>query len=613
VNTRPREAARGELDRCHQRLAAAVARMPDAEIGDIAQMRLGGTERAAIAAAIATWEAAYRSAAVSEVQSLEANDRAAVTEREVARLSTAWEAFGTGNDAEAWFASPGSGGGERSGGLWWLSPVLVMVIAAVAVAVGQPIVGAGSAVVALIVGWLAVSGRRRAPLSGDQHAAMMEVAARLIAIKRQHADEVTAAERIADVCRRDLDHRERSRDDLVRHCSEFGLPIAATTPGIAASQIAAVDSIIDAHQQLSTVRSRLAGLETGHAAALEQVRLAGERVRTSADAAGVPTVAALETLDALLPDYGRAQAAWAALVAARRSERTAIDRFEQLIADLPEQVRGWRPERIAERAGELHTVNELRRDLDQDIAQITARIDARRAADEALGELLDRGHSEAELRTMVTEISEQITALSAASARISEEIGTLGGRLTELRRVDRLGALAVERGTLDERSDELAVEALVAVVTERILRSVAEEYERQHQPALISATERMARSVAPQWTAVLVRAAGDDHSEVVVSQRDQPPIPSAQLSTGARSLLYLALRIAMAEHDAEQRSVTVPLICDDPLVHLDDDRAESAFQLLRVASGSGRQVIVFTCHERTVRTARAAGAAIVEI
>jgi uncharacterized protein YhaN len=57
--------------------------------------------------------------------------------------------------------------------------------------------------------------------------------------------------------------------------------------------------------------------------------------------------------------------------------------------------------------------------------------------------------------------------------------------------------------------------------------------------------------------------------------------------------------------------VSVPLICDDPLVHLDDERAARAMDVLRAATDRDRQVVVFTCQERTVSAARAVGAGVV--
>jgi uncharacterized protein YhaN len=76
--------------------------------------------------------------------------------------------------------------------------------------------------------------------------------------------------------------------------------------------------------------------------------------------------------------------------------------------------------------------------------------------------------------------------------------------------------------------------------------------------------------------------------------------------------MYLALRIAFAQKDAERRGIALPLICDDPLVHFDDERSESAIKLLAEVS-KVHQVLLFTCERRTRDIAESLGARVLEI
>jgi uncharacterized protein YhaN len=54
------------------------------------------------------------------------------------------------------------------------------------------------------------------------------------------------------------------------------------------------------------------------------------------------------------------------------------------------------------------------------------------------------------------------------------------------------------------------------------------------------------------------------------------------------------------------------VLCDDPLVHIDDQRAPEVMKILAQASAE-RQVILFTCHEDTRDLAVAAGAHVVSL
>ena len=49
------------------------------------------------------------------------------------------------------------------------------------------------------------------------------------------------------------------------------------------------------------------------------------------------------------------------------------------------------------------------------------------------------------------------------------------------------------------------------------------------------------------------------------------------------------------------------------LVHLDDQRASQVISLLASAAERGHQVLLFTCQQRTVDVARAAGAAVLDL
>ncbi len=620
-------AARAELDDIDGRLAEAerdereatelldreLIRRPGLTVEDVATIRLDSAERSSVVTSIATWSAREKAVTDSSTDVAQAADRVSAVEAELVTARSSWEAFGTGQAAEAWFASRHSQRSDPTNRWWWVSPLAAIVVAVVAFIVGQILVSAIAGLAAAITVVVALSGRRGGVPSEETVTEMSEVATRILGLVRQRDDAVAAAQRSADEHRRHAEALDAARRATVQAAAAFAIPIDADEPEVASTQLVALEEIVMAFRRVRECRSAVDELQQQRADVLGHLEAADQQLRSAMGSAGFPEAMASEMIDGALPAYRAAQVAGRALTEARHAHRSADDRYRELVAPLPAEIAQWSPTRLVERVTEVHNIESTRRTLDETIASLHARLSARRAADENLSELLERGLTEAELQARSATIEASIDELKNEAESISEQIGTLSNQLDSLGRVDRLAALAVERGSLLERSEELATEALVAAVAKRILHSVADEYERQHQPALIEATERMVRSVAPHWDAVVVRAGDDDRPEVVVAQRGLAALRASQLSTGARGLLYLALRIAMAEHDGERRAVSVPLICDDPLVHLDDERADSAFQLLRKAAESGRQVVVFTCHERTVRAGEQAGAAIVEI
>jgi len=79
-----------------------------------------------------------------------------------------------------------------------------------------------------------------------------------------------------------------------------------------------------------------------------------------------------------------------------------------------------------------------------------------------------------------------------------------------------------------------------------------------------------------------------------------------ELSRGAREELYLAMRLGLiAEY--EKHGEPMPLVMDDIMVNFDDERAGRALEAV-AAFAAGRQVIIMTCHRRTLDLCLASGA-----
>jgi uncharacterized protein YhaN len=84
------------------------------------------------------------------------------------------------------------------------------------------------------------------------------------------------------------------------------------------------------------------------------------------------------------------------------------------------------------------------------------------------------------------------------------------------------------------------------------------------------------------------------------------------LSRGTLEQLFLALRLAIADHLDEGRE-TLPMFLDEALVNWDGIRLDGGLKLLMNISEK-RQVFIFTCHKwMTDRIVSATGAQVVEI
>ncbi len=176
--------------------------------------------------------------------------------------------------------------------------------------------------------------------------------------------------------------------------------------------------------------------------------------------------------------------------------------------------------------------------------------------------------------------------------------------------------LTLERGTQSTRVEKLLVRGLAHHLAATLMRDAAERHRTEQQPGLLRRTQELACEVA-DWTNVTVnphapttrRSTGTDNMLVDGPRGEHS---DQLLSLGAQTLLYLALRLATVEEQAEARGVRLPLILDDVLVGLDDERAGRCLEVLAEFS-ERHQMILLTCHESTMQRAKAAGAAVLPI
>ena len=202
---------------------------------------------------------------------------------------------------------------------------------------------------------------------------------------------------------------------------------------------------------------------------------------------------------------------------------------------------------------------------------------------------------------------------------LQEEIDELRAERTGIEAPDNQRVdLVLKSSELLARVEDGLVRGLGHQLAERLLREAAEQHRRTQQPELLRRTQELAGEVADDWRGISVNphaatAAGTSgRSDNLLVDSPRGEYTARRLSFGARSLLYLTLRLATIEEQSKARGVRLPLVLDDVLVGLDDERAGRCVKVLAEFSGN-HQTLLLTCHERTADRARSAGAEILEI
>ena len=271
-----------------------------------------------------------------------------------------------------------------------------------------------------------------------------------------------------------------------------------------------------------------------------------------------------------------------------RQLQTGIEALDQEMRSLSGTKDDW-----ARIETELDAENRRRERLESDLQE---RRGALRSARLALQAVADGVAAE---RARASSALADTPEPSGADRRLHEQSTAARARIGELR--------AAENEVGSARRDfETALETVDGDWRHRKTR----------QPGLLGRTQELACEVA-DWTNVTVnphapttrRSTGTDNMLVDGPQGEHS---DQRLSLGARTLLYLALRLATVEEQAEACGVRLPLILDDVLVGLDDERAERCLKVLAKFS-ERHQMILLTCHESTKQRAEAAGAVVLSI
>lgn len=205
------------------------------------------------------------------------------------------------------------------------------------------------------------------------------------------------------------------------------------------------------------------------------------------------------------------------------------------------------------------------------------------------------------LQAEVGALTEQEAALADERSTIDQELGTARA---ELRRVDGGDEAATHADAAQQALAEVAeaTERYVRVrLAAQLLRRAIETYrEKTAGPVLRRANELFPELTDGDFTGV-TSDLGDDDEPILLALRGPDRIQVTSLSDGERDALYLALRVATLEHYFTT-SDPMPLILDDLMLNLDDDRSRAALRVLSRLTGT-TQVLLFTHHRHLVELA----------
>ena len=198
----------------------------------------------------------------------------------------------------------------------------------------------------------------------------------------------------------------------------------------------------------------------------------------------------------------------------------------------------------------------------------------------------------AELEQRLVEFAAQLKEKERELAQLKQAVEPSPESPPRVAETDKPSSLQVQIQSVQARINVIrtAVDLLVDGV---------EDFRQSHLQSLTDEAGRLfGRMTQGRYTQI--RLDDEMRPEVQIGERRWQP--ADRLSRGTLDALYLALRIALSKVRCDNRAL--PLLLDDPFVHMDRDRLTSVMGLLDMAASDGQLIVLSHSDHLAKRAAR---------
>lgn len=470
---------------------------------------------------------------------------------------------------------------------------------------------------ALLTAWRHVE-PRSAPADGAGLADLVEQAEDALAAWRKAAQSQVKAKEKVEGLQAELTDARRDQGALSDRCRATEVEWRATLRRVGLADDSTPEQAREYLQSIDAIQKQLAALDELHN------RVTGIDARSAEFERGVATL--LQQCE-LAADAWPAEQAPGELLARLNRQRSADSRRQEL-EDERKRLTESRDEERAKRAAAESALERCRREagvdrieelpaaerrsarlvqLRRELEQLERELAAAAAPEPADGFVeqvlrVDRDRLASELEASAESIEQAVRREQAATL----EQGALETRARAMSDGDAAVQAESQMQQLIARlQDESREYARLRLAETVLARAVERHRERSQGPLVRRAGELFAELTLGAYSGL--RADVDEGGRLVlfgIQAGSRRTTPLEGLSTGTRDQLYLALRLASLEQDAD-RHESLPLVIDDILIQFDDARAAAALRVLAQVARR-MQVVYFTHHAHLIGIARQA-------
>jgi DNA repair exonuclease SbcCD ATPase subunit len=201
--------------------------------------------------------------------------------------------------------------------------------------------------------------------------------------------------------------------------------------------------------------------------------------------------------------------------------------------------------------------------------------------------VIDAPSGSAEVKQELAELEVLMADFEVEFKQKQRHLQDLHQQLKELS-ADRQSCVINTGAALHQRKQELEERISVLRKAINLLVGAVDEFSRSHLTRLNQEASKLFRKMSDgRYPALKL----DENMVPSVQVDDRRWVPAEHLSKGTVDAIYVALRIALAKVRDDGRSL--PLMLDDPFVHLDQKRLATTLNLIDLAAADG-QLILFS-------------------
>ncbi|PIP72709.1 MAG: hypothetical protein COW89_04940 [Nitrospinae bacterium CG22_combo_CG10-13_8_21_14_all_47_10] len=209
-----------------------------------------------------------------------------------------------------------------------------------------------------------------------------------------------------------------------------------------------------------------------------------------------------------------------------------------------------------------------------------------------------------EIKQKLSRLQVELEEQNDHREQLLQDIGETLNEIEKLSSNNDLIAKQTELEVLKQQLQSLAREWAVYKGALVLLEAAKQKYEKTRQPGVIRSAENLFTQITGGNYRRIIKPI--DQDEVLIENDRHERKGVLEMSRGTREQLYLAMRFGLID-EYETRSEPLPAVMDDVFVNFDDERDERIIKILNKFSKQ-RQVLVLTCHQRSLEAYKSIGA-----